>query len=133
MILKREIGKMVSKAAAWLFVFSYTSALFLVQFHQLSHQPEAEEVLCYEEENACHLRLVHLDLDNGCDHESHFSDEQPTCDLCPLLQAKTEASEKQWQLTLTERNTIIVFGEVTSFNYQNYSLNLSTRGPPLNS
>lgn len=132
MLRKNHLRNLVSKTAAVLFVFSYASALILSQFHQLSHEPETEEI-CYEEENACHLRLVHNDVENGCDHESHFSDELPTCELCPMLQAKTEASEQEWQFELPEFKIDSRFGEITKANYHTFSFTLANRGPPVSS
>ena len=133
MIRKSGIRNIITKSAALLFVLTYASSLFLTQLHQFAHEAESEEVVCYEEENACHLRLIHNDSEKGCDHESHFSDEQPSCELCPLLQAKTESSNQDWQIELVDFNTKPKFGEYNAKAYLNLSFHLSSRGPPINS
>lgn len=133
MIRKSDIRKLASKTAAVLFVFVYASSLFLAQFHQLTHQAQTAEVICYEEDNACHLRLVHQDVENGCDHESHFSDEQSSCELCPMLQAKTETGEQNWRLAFVNFSTVVLFGELGPAEYQNYNFHYTGRAPPTHS
>jgi len=56
-----------------------------VPIHLIVHQQVLEEV-CLEPDNACHLTLVHADLENGCEHDSHYKQEVRSCEICVLLQ-----------------------------------------------
>lgn len=68
-----------------LLLIGYLWLILGVPMHQAVHQPTAEEV-CLEPDNACHLTLVHFDIENGCEHDSHFKQEVRSCELCVLLQ-----------------------------------------------
>lgn len=50
---------------------------------------EKEALDCNDEENACHLLVVHHDIENGCDHETHIISSELTCDLCSLAAHST--------------------------------------------
>ena len=133
MIRRDDIREIASRAMALFFLLSYTLSFFLSQYHEIAHQPDQEETVCYLEDNACHLRLVHFDSENGCEHESHFSGEQPTCDLCPLLQAKVDANDQPWQFLLPQLSSQTNYGALAITEYQNSPSNLTNRGPPINS
>ena len=110
----------------------YLTALILVPIHEAFHTEAAEEI-CLEEDNACHLRVVHHDVENGCDHESHLAEDSLSCELCALLQHKKAAN---YQVFQTEKwlidQTSFVNLQKSIYNRAQVANHL-TRGPPVSS
>lgn len=115
-----------------LFLLIYVSGIFVYPVHSISHLPQEEEV-CYQEDDACHLRLVHHDTEKGCDHESHFTQEVASCDICPLVQTKNEKEFIIWSFTQPDLSLQIDFSEIQVVLPELALQNISTRGPPQNS
>ena len=133
MINHNVIGKRLSAVVSLFFLLTYISTIFLYPVHKLLHEPP-QEVVCYEENNACHLKLVHHDLENGCNHDSHFLEDNFTsCDLCALLQTQpaTEVTYPAYSLEeyASELRETLIFEH--AFN-QEFFRN-TDRGPPMNS
>lgn len=108
---------------------SYLSALSLYPVHNILHK-SVEEEIC-QDENACHLKIVHNDLENGCDHETHVTDESIDCELCALLQLKSASETDSWsyQLAVIEQPELFVPKEVVSGGTE--VTGVFQRGPPI--
>ncbi len=122
----------IKKQVANLFLAMYAGVLILFPIHALTHlQPEEE--LCYEAENACHLRTVHHDTVNGCDHEVHVTKANPGCEICPIYQVKYEQEVADFTIDTPEFevNAQIIFPD---HDYSKaWIADNFTRGPPSNS
>lgn len=128
MISDNTIGKR-NAAISLLFLLVYALTIFVYPVHNLSHESE-KEVVCYEEDNACHLRLVHNDAENGCDHDSHFADETADCELCPLLELTNETELANWSYVNIGFPPVVentLYLESAAKNSISYSF---SRGPP---
>ena len=126
-----NIGKHKAIKSVWASVFlvTYVMAFFVFPFHSLRHlQPEEE--LCYEADNACHLRLVHHDLENGCDHDFHYTNDAPVCEICPLLQHQSEKElfSKQFETPTFSETEELSLDLLIPVDY--YFQQIFNRGPP---
>lgn len=109
----------------------YLSVLFLNPFHDLIHESAAEEI-CYDE-NPCHLRLVHHDQKNGCDHKFHLSAEGISCDFCALVKIKPTTSADRWTPIIFPDNRTSWSISYNSELYDSFTTGIFDRGPPFNS
>ena len=90
MMMSATIKKRIQTAMAAFFMVTYVFALIGNPMHVLNHADEEE--ICLEPDNACHLKLVHADNVNGCDHESHFiEDNSFQCELCAIASSSKPA------------------------------------------
>ena len=90
MIRSATIKRRIQTAPAAFFMLAYIFALIGNPIHLL-HHADGEEI-CFEADNACHLKLVHADNVNGCDHESHFiEDNNLQCELCAIASSSKPA------------------------------------------
>ena len=107
---------------------SYLSALSLYPVHNILHE-SVEQEIC-KDENACHLRIVHNDVENGCDHETHLTDETIDCELCALLQLKSASDTDSWsyQLAVIDQSEQFITKQTLSGNIIPPGVFL--RGPP---
>lgn len=121
----------LSKGFTLLFAGLYLLVSLSGPLHELFNHSEVDiEVCVAEEADACHLALVHNDVANGCDHESHFATEELSCDLCPLIIVPFHiASQKSAMTDVTYRSRH--FFNITVAPHFNSSVNsYSLRGPP---
>ena len=96
MHLKRSTQSYFYKGFILLFACLYLSVNLSGAWHLILAHDETQSDICIaEEENECHLALVHKDVANGCDHESHFSEEELSCELCSLIKAPFGISDHQ--------------------------------------
>lgn len=98
--------------------------------HGIVHQSKLEEV-CLEQDNSCHLKLVHADFENGCEHDSHFKEETKTCEICVLLQSvSAQTLTKEQEVIPSFETSFQNTGLTTSFSHILYCLP-EYRGPPV--
>ena len=111
-------------------LMGYLWLILGVPMHLVVHQPVVEEV-CLESDNACHLKLVHADYENGCEHESHFKGEVKTCEICVLLQTDNAQTSASSQQLIPDFETLYQdLGLSASHTLDSYCLP-EYRGPPL--
>ena len=132
MIRNVTIRKRLKIATAMFFMATYILALLGEPVHLITHLEEQQ--VCTDIENACHIKLVHSDIENGCDHDAHFiEDNNFQCELCALnssskvasLDAKT--SDKTLKTSLSH-----LVGYTNSLCSKTIYAD-SNRGPPANS
>jgi hypothetical protein len=124
----------LSRGLALLFAGLYLLVSLSGPLHELFNHSEVETEICVTEEaDACHLALVHNDVANGCEHESHFSAEELSCDLCSLIIAPFHiAGQKPAMTDVTYRSRHLV-KIVVETNFDSYVDSYSLRGPPVTS
>ena len=123
-------GSKIYKGSALLFLTVYVLVLFFSPIHSLKHNQPQEDI-CYEEDNLCHLRLVHHDLENGCDHDFHITDDIPVCEICALLQHQSLKDLVSWEVDTPIFEAQIGNVEIGFSPYFTIPQPNLSRGPPV--
>jgi hypothetical protein len=123
--------KIVRKGSSLILAIAYLLVLFAGPLHEIEHQAEEQEV-CYDD-NACHLRLVHQDTENGCDHESHVSGEKIHCEFCALRHLNSYTDYTQWTFNTPIFDFFKEFTPTSLAKPHSFEATILVRGPPHNS
>ena len=127
-----HIRRRLSIPVSTLFLLSYLMTLFVYPIHNFSHDRTLEEI-CLEEENACHLRLIHNNVEQGCDHELHLTDFLADCDLCALLQITPDSELDKWNYAVYASLFSYSLDDYADTPYSLFPNFRYKRGPPINS
>ena len=128
---KGFLNTSLKKIGSLLLVATYLVAGISGPIHSfLAHENEAV-TSCTEEENSCHRLLVHHDIENGCDHDSHVVSSDFECDLCSLapsavaLIVEAEAPADKFFIAVSD------ISPIASIANQRTHLSELSRGPPV--
>lgn len=114
-----------------LFILAYLWVFLGGPIHQLAHLQK--EQVCNDEENSCHLKVVHSDFVNGCEHDFHFTKYQLSCEICALFQSAFDSDHFNQDITVAVLNTNTDLSDFYLENTRDRIVCFDSRGPPLNS
>lgn len=72
-------------AGAFLVIFTLFQVALSLHLDEDSHEHLEEQCSEADEENPCHITLVHKGQLKGCEHPQHLTETENECELCTLL------------------------------------------------
>lgn len=101
--------------------------------HHEDHDHHCDETNLVLESDPCHVSVVHGQfLEHSCDHESHLTESEESCELCKFVvtqRQQVEAFETTSSITIAFEKGINIPSQADE-SWNNVSGSILQRGPP---